>query len=156
MRSCTFWRVVLTSTVLSLAGWAIVAHQPRLALPIVASAQVPLYPHVARIANVEGVVHIRVTTDGHRVVSTQVEDGHKLLPAPAEENVRTWQFSVHKPTTFTVTYTYKLVTDLDPAQSNPRVLLKLPTEVDVDALRWPGTVDIPGEMNQNPAMPTMH
>jgi hypothetical protein len=146
MKGGPLWRVVLTSTVLSLAGWAIVAQQSRLALPMVASAQVPLYPHVARIANVEGVVHIRVTTDGHRVISAQVEDGHKLLSASAEENVRTWQFSLHEPTTFTVTYTYKLVTDLEPTQNNPRVLLKLPTEVEVDTLRWPGTADMRGEV----------
>jgi len=68
---------------------------------MVASAQVPLYPPVARLANVEGVVHLKVTTDGHHVVSTQVEDGHRLLAALAEENVRTWQFSLHEPTTFT-------------------------------------------------------
>jgi hypothetical protein len=156
MKGNSLWRAVLTSTVLSLGGWAIVAQQPRVAFPMVASAQVPLYPQVARIANVQGVVHIKVTTDGHRVVSAQVEDGNKLLSAPAEENIRTWQFSVHESTTFTVTYTYKLVTDLEAVQNNPRVLLKLPTEVEVDALRWPGTVDTPGEIKQNPPTPTTH
>ncbi|HLW99453.1 MAG TPA: energy transducer TonB [Candidatus Acidoferrales bacterium] len=123
---------------------------------MISSAQVPLYPQVARIVNVEGVVHIRVTTDGHRVVSAQIKDGNKLLSASAEENIKSWYFSPHEPTTFTVTYTYKLVTDLQPVQNNPRVLLKLPTEVEVDALRWPGTVDMPGEGKQNPASPTMH
>ena len=156
MKGDLLWRPVLISALLSLAGWVIVAQQPRLALPMVASAQVPLYPQVARLANVEGVVHLKVTTDGHGVISTQVENGHKLLSAPAEENVRTWKFSVHEPTTFTVTYTYKLVTDLDATQNNPRVILKLPTEVEVDAMRWPGTVDMPGEMKRNPATPTTH
>jgi hypothetical protein len=109
---------------------------------MVSSAQVPLYPAVARLANVEGAVHLKVTTDGHRVISTQVEDGHKLLAAPTEENVRTWQFSIHEPTTFTVTFIYKLVTDLEPIQNNPRIILNLPTKVEVDALRWPGTADM--------------
>jgi len=88
-------------------------------------------------------VHLKVTTDGHRVVSTQVEDGHKLLAVPAEENVRTWQFSLHEPTTFTVTYTYKLVENWKGDPNNPAVVLRFPTEVEVSTRRWPGTVDMP-------------
>jgi hypothetical protein len=106
---------------------------------MVASAQVPLYPAVARLANVEGVVHLKLTTDGHRVVSTQVEDGHKLLAPLAEENARTWQFSLHEPTTFAVTYTYKLVDDWKGDSNNPTVVLKLPTEVEVSTRRVSGT-----------------
>jgi hypothetical protein len=47
-----------------------------------AAGQVPLYPPLARVANVEGVVHLKVTTDGHRVVDAHVEDGEAcwLLP----------------------------------------------------------------------------
>jgi hypothetical protein len=90
------------------------------------------------------------------VVSIQVEDSHKLIADFAEENLRTWQFSPHEPTTFTVTYSYKLVTDVDPARNNPRVILDLPTAVEVDALRWPGTVDTPGEVKRSPATPTTH
>jgi hypothetical protein len=146
MKSNPLGRVVVTCALLFLVGHSVVAQQSRVALPLVASAQVPLYPPVARVANVEGVVHINVTTDGHRVVSTQVKDGHRFLAATAEENLRTWQFSLHEPTTFTVTYTYKLVTDLQPVQNNPRVILNLPTEVEVDALRWPGTQDLPAEI----------
>ena len=136
MKSYLSWRSTVVLTLVFLAGWTMAAQQPGVALPMVVSAQVPLYPQVARIANVEGVVHLRVTTDGQRVVSVQVEEGHKLLAAPAEGNVRTWQFSPHDPVTLKVTYTYKLVTDLDSRQNNPRVILKLPTEVEVDALRW--------------------
>jgi len=113
---------------------------------MVASAQVPLYPPVARLANVEGVVHLKVTTDGHHVVSTQVEDGHRLLAALAEENVRTWQFSLHEPTTFTVTYVYKLVTKWEGDPNNPAVILRFPTNVEVSTRRWPGTVDMPGKV----------
>ena len=143
MKPDPVWRVVVTLPVLFLAGWTIVARQSSVALPMVASAQVPLYPPVARVANVEGVVHLKVTTDGHRVVSTQVEDGHRLLAVPAEENVRTWQFSLHEPTTFTVTYTYKLVENWKGDPNNPAVVLRFPTEVEVSTRRWPGTVDMP-------------
>ena len=154
MKCNSFSRGIVTSILLFLAASMIARQQPRVALPMVASAQVPLYPPVARSANVQGVVHLKITTDGHRVLSTQVEDGNKLLSAAAEENARTWQFSPHEPTTFGVTYTYKLVTDLEATQNNPRVLLKLPTEIEVDALRWPGTVDMPGQVKPIPAKPT--
>jgi len=74
----------------------------------VARAAVPLYPPLARAARVQGVVHLKVTTDGHRVVATHVEDGNKLLADAAEENARTWEFATHDATTFTMTYHYKL------------------------------------------------
>src|SRR3954468_12827620 len=111
------------------------AEESKLALPSVASAEVPLYPAVARVANVEGVVHVKITTDGHRVTSAHAEDGHKILAAAAEKNAQTWQFAPHEPRTLRVTYRYKLVTDLDAHQNNPRVLLRLPTEIEIAALR---------------------
>lgn len=146
MRQNHLPQALVTSVGLFLAGWTIVAQKSSVALPMMTSAQVPFYPDIARIAKVEGVVHLKVTTDGHGVVSAQVEDGPGLLALAAQRNVQTWQFSIHEPTTFTVTYTYKLVTDLESIQNNPRVILNLPTQVEVDALRWPGTVDMPGEV----------
>ncbi len=85
-----------------------VAQAPKLkaALPMVAAASVPLYPPLAHAANMEGVVHVSVTTDGKRVTNAHAQDGPKLLAAAAEDNARTWQFAVHQPTTFTVTYKY--------------------------------------------------
>ncbi len=121
--------------------------QPKQALPMVAYAAVPLYPPRARVANVEGVVRVQVTTDGHRVITTVANpSSHPELAQAAQANVRTWQFTVHEPTTFTVTYRYKFVDDLKPEQNNPRVVLSLPTEVEVDILRWPGTVDMPSKI----------
>jgi len=119
------------------------AEQPKVALPRVSAAGVPLYPLQAYISNIEGIVHLKVTTDGHHVVEARVEDGHKLLAAAAEENVKTWQFQVHEATTFTVTYRYKLVADWKGDPYNPTVVLKLPTEVEVSTRRSPGTVDLP-------------
>lgn len=120
-----------------LAGGA----QQRPTLPMVSFAEVPLYPPLARTANIAGIVHVVVTTDGHRVVATQVKDGEKVLSAAAEKNAKSWQFATHEPTTFTVTYVYKLVDNLNPQRNNPRVILQLPTDVEVDAERWPGTRD---------------
>jgi hypothetical protein len=122
----------------SLVGTA----QQELALPMVSFAEVPLYPPTARVANVSGVVHVAVTTDGHRVVATHVQDGPKVLSDAAEKNVKTWQFTTHEPTTFTATYIYKLVGNLKPQRNNPKIILQLPTEIEIDALRWPGTKDM--------------
>jgi len=115
-----------------------VAQAPELkaTLPMVASASVPLYPPLAHTANIEGVVHVRITTDGQRVKIAHAEDGPKLLAAAAEENARTWQFAVHEPTTFTVIYKYALATKWDSDPNNPVVVLRLPTEVQVSAIHF--------------------
>jgi hypothetical protein len=146
MKGNPIWRVAVTFTLLLMTGWAVATQQSKVSLPMVASAQVPLYPPVARRSNVEGVVHLNVTTDGHRVVSTHVEDGHKLLAAAAENNAKTWEFSLHEPVTFTVTYSFKLLTDWKGDPNNPMVVLRFPTEVEVSTRRWGGTVDMPAEI----------
>ena len=143
MKTNVLWRAVAPSMFLLLAGWSVATQQPSVSLPMIASAQAPLYPPVARHANVEGVVHLKITTDGRRVIATHVDDGHKLLATAAEENARTWQFSLHEPTTFRVTYTYKLVNEWKGDPNNPAVVLRFPTEVEVSTRRWPGTVDMP-------------
>jgi hypothetical protein len=96
-----------------------------------AAGAVPLYPPLARAAGVQGDVHVKLTTDGHRVVAAQAQDGHKLLASAAETNARTWEFATHEPTSFTVTYHYKLDARLQGNPNNPTVVLRLPTEVDV-------------------------
>lgn len=106
-------------------------------LPTVVSIGIPGYPHVARVARLEGVVHVRVTTDGQGVTGVEVQDGPQLLAAPAQDNVRTWQFAPHKPTSFVVTYRYKLVKN---DTGNPTVVLRLPTDVEISSM-WPETAD---------------
>jgi hypothetical protein len=108
---------------------AATAQESKVALPMVAGAAVPLYPPLARTARVEGVVHVKVTTDGHRVIDAHVEDGHKILATAAVDNARTWQFATHRPTTFTVTYYYKLDAKLE--EPNQTVVLRFPTEVEI-------------------------
>jgi hypothetical protein len=108
----------------------------KVALPMLASASVPLYPPLARTANVEGVVHVSVTTDGQRVASAHAQDGPKQLATSAEDNVRTWQFAVHEPTTFTVTYTYTLQTKWKSDPNNSVVVMHFPNEVQILAVRF--------------------
>jgi hypothetical protein len=118
-------------------AFAAMAQESKVALPMVAGAAVPLYPPLARVARIEGVVHVKITTDGHRVITAHVEDGHKLLAAAAEENARTWEFATHEPTTFTVTYRYKLDAKLKGSPNNPTVVLRLPTEVEISTMPAP-------------------
>jgi TonB family protein len=113
------------------------AQESKVALPMVAGAAVPLYPPLARAARIQGVVHIEIVTDGHNVITARVKDGQKLLAAAAEENARTWRFAVHTPTSFTITYRYKLDVKLNNSPNNPTIVLRLPTEVEVSSAPMP-------------------
>jgi TonB family protein len=107
--------------------------------PHVTSAQVPIYPLVLQVAHIEGMVELRVTTDGRGVASVAPASGQPMLAAAAVENVKTWQFEKHTPTTFTVVFRYRLLEsecdsmcECDSAE-RPSTVLKLPTEVEIDA-----------------------
>jgi hypothetical protein len=141
MKNNFFADCIMFSAVL-LGGSQVGVAQQELALPMVSFAEVPLYPPLARAAKISGVLHVVVTTDGHRVVTAHAQEGHKFLRDAAEKNAMSWQFSTHEPTTFTVTYVYKLVDDLEPQPDNPRVIIRFPTDVEVDASPG-GTRDMP-------------
>jgi hypothetical protein len=100
-------------------------------VPQVAHTSVPYYPPLARVAHLEGVVHIRVTTDGLKVIAVKVEDGPKLLQDATEKTVQSWEFYKHEPTSFEVIFRYKIVDDPHPNLYGPTVLLRLPLEVEV-------------------------
>jgi Gram-negative bacterial TonB protein C-terminal len=111
---------------------------------VVVGGSLPLYPQVAHMANIQGVVRVRVSTDGHRVTEATVKEGERLLAAAAEQNVRTWQFHGGEPAVFTVTYHYRVV---EPGKwkgdrDNAIVILRLPAEVEVSVLRWPPVGDL--------------
>jgi hypothetical protein len=102
---------------------------PTPALPMVSAAPVPLYPPVARSTNTQGVIHVKIQTDGHKVIEAHAEETNKLLSTAAEENAKKWEFSAHTSVSFTITYRYKLADECQP--NNPTVTLHLPTEVEV-------------------------
>jgi hypothetical protein len=108
-----------------------IAQQQKLVLPTVGGASVPLYPQLARMAHVQGIVRIKVSTDGEKVTTIHVTDGNKLLATAAEENLRSWRFASHEPITFDVTYRYKLDGEYDGYNDNPVVLFRLPTEIEI-------------------------
>lgn len=97
-----------------------------------------------RTANVQGVVRIKVRTDGHRVVDANAEGGGIVpLSHAALENVRTWKFADHEPTTLTVIYRYIIDDKLSASNENPTIVFRLPAEVEIRTSRWPGTHDMP-------------
>jgi Gram-negative bacterial TonB protein C-terminal len=124
---------------LALAPNTSVGQQPTEPVPVVTNASVPLYPRIALIAHIMGVVRFRLSTDGSHVTSVEVENGPPLLAKAAEENIKTWQFERHKPTTFEATFTYKLLPATCDAKGNcngvenDEVLLHLPTNVEIAA-----------------------
>jgi len=118
---------------------AIMAVGQQKPLPSVISASVPLYPRTPQMAHIEGAVRLRISTDGNRVVSVEVQSGQPMLTQAAQDNVKTWQFEQHSPTTFEATFHYKLLPSKCDAECNcdsaekPSVLLHLPTDVEVNA-----------------------
>jgi TonB-like protein len=99
--------------------------------PVVQSAEMPLYPELARQARIEGTVRMRVTTNGAAVTNLTANGAHKLLLEAAEQNVRTWHFYRHKPQTFSVTFVYKLEQPEVYGSVNPTLLIELPHRVAV-------------------------
>jgi hypothetical protein len=100
-------------------------------LPSVTAAAVPFYPSTARIARIEGIVHLKITTNGQNVIAVAIEDGNTILASAAESNVKTWEFNRHAPLTFGVTFTYKLVGELKGNSDGPTVTLRFPTAAEI-------------------------
>jgi hypothetical protein len=84
----------------------LIAQDSQPTLPTVITFECPKYPPKAESMGLQGIGKMQVTTDGHKVVDIKLLPSHPVLAAPAEENVRTWKFADHTPTTFTVTYNY--------------------------------------------------
>jgi TonB family protein len=113
---------------------ACVAKLPAKPLPVVTSASVPLYPVAARAMGIEGRVVLHVSTDGKGVSNVIAVRGPLMLQKTAKENVQTWQFEEHSPTSFDVVFRYKLY-DCRECSDNSTVSLKLPTDVEVSIPR---------------------
>ena len=128
---------VLAFVVLGLTPLTATAAADR--LPEVTSAAVPFYPRVVQVAHIEGDVQLRISTDGTRVSSVEITSGQPILAKAAEENVKTWQFEPHAPSTFSVTFRYRLLASKCDRECNcasserPSVVLQLPTKVEVQA-----------------------
>ena len=107
------------------------AEPPPVRPPLVVAAQVPLYPALLLKAHIDGEVRVRITTDGNQASNMALESGGTIFLAAAEENIRTWQFERHQPTTFVTVFRYKLLSESQCFTDAPTVVLHLPTEVEV-------------------------
>jgi hypothetical protein len=129
------WLAAILS-VCAVASFAQVGPPPQ-KLPVVKSGEIPFYPPLLRIAQVEGEVDLRVKTDGSNVVSIVVDFGNLLLAKAAQDNVRTWKFEKHEPTVFSTVFSYHLDKDLvtyccdRDKPDNGTVVLRLPAQVDI-------------------------
>jgi hypothetical protein len=129
----------LATLLLVVSGGPVAAQEKNEALPRVLSAAAPLYSPLARQARIQGSVTLRVTTDGKRVATFDSQSGPALLVRIAKENVKSWQFEQHKPTSFEITFRYRLTDFLcDSActcksDEKESVLLQLPTNVELSA-----------------------
>ena len=123
----------------TLTMWAIKSIGQEKPLPSVISASVPFYPRIAQQAHIDGAVRLQISTDGNRVASVEVQTGQPMLAQAARESVKTWEFDQHSPTTFQVTFRYRLLPSKCDAKCNcdttekPSVFLQLPTDVEVNA-----------------------
>lgn len=138
---CDLRNLLVAAMLISVAISTVLAQETKSTLPRVASAAIPFYPPVARAANVQGIIHVRVSTDGHHTVTAKAQDGPKLLAIAAEENARTWSFAIHEPTTFTITYRYTLVPKMKGDPENPEIVMRLPSEIEVRMLLAPSNGD---------------
>ena len=101
-------------------------------LPRVLSSPDLIYPKIALAARVSGIVRIHVTTDGKRVASIDSEDGPMMLRRSAEESVDAWIFEDHAPTTFTITFEYKMLDVRGCVEAKRAVIRDLPTHIEID------------------------
>ena len=109
-------------------------------LPHVVKAEAPLYPPILQKAHIEGLVRLRVTTDGKRPSTITTIEGQAMLARAATENVQTWELDGRSATTFDTRFEYRLLeSHCDPgctwcgSTERPTVLLRLPSDVRVEA-----------------------
>ena len=121
--------VAVGLVILGWLGSSALAQEATPEVPLLSAGIVPLYPRMALAARVQGVVKIRVTTDGKKVSSVEAESGPPMLVAAAKEIILAWKFETHKPTTFETTFEYVIEEPAECYFSNNVAVLKLPLEV---------------------------
>lgn len=132
----TFIRTFIAVGLMTLCGTlpgAVPAQSGRQELPLVIAGKMPLYPTMARLARIQGVVKIKVKTDGEKVSSLDAESGPPMLVRFAKENILTWEFVKHKPTTFVTTFEYVIEGPDQCIYTNGTSVLNLPLEVRISA-----------------------
>jgi hypothetical protein len=96
---------------------------------------VPLYPHDARLAHINGTVEVQVTVkDGH-VADTSVKSEQPILARATVENIKTWVFQSNVNATFITKFVYEMEAEDRAAvqQTNPKIEMHLPAIVKITA-----------------------
>lgn len=100
--------------------------------PELIGGEMPLYPPVARTANISGTVEIVVTVERGSVIDVQVKSSASpLLTNPTVKNVKTWQFASEEPATFLVRFVYEIKGKQTLKPESPRLELDLPRLVKI-------------------------
>ena len=135
-RSAQFFRLVLVGLT-AFIGVYLAAHAQGndQEVPRVTAAVMPLYPTLAVAARVQGIVKVRVTTNGKGVVSLETVSGPAMLVQYAKMNIQTWKFDQHKPTSFVTTFDYEFEDPPSCSYSNSNVSARLPLQVHVSIQR---------------------
>jgi len=88
---------------------------------VVKSGDMPFYPQLPRVAQIEGDVRLRITTDGSAVKSVTVESGQPMLARAALDNVKSWKFHTHQPISFSTVFSYHLAKELVTYSCDPDI-----------------------------------
>jgi TonB family protein len=98
----------------------------------------PGYPHLARMASLQGSVTVdfEIAPDGRVISASGSGAAHKLLISTSEENIRQWTSGPLQPpgtssTKHTITYIYKLEGKELYYDPPPTVVLDLPDRVEI-------------------------
>jgi outer membrane biosynthesis protein TonB len=97
------------------------------------------YPRFAIDADIQGMVKLKVTTDGHFVTKVDAESGNPFLVRAAIGNLRSWRFASHAPRTFDIIYDYQLLSSKVEFLKEPGVVEidSIPPFVNIDDLGYP-------------------
>lgn len=113
--------------------------------PLIAHADLPPYPPIARSAHITGAVEIQVVVEKGAVVDAQVKsigiDSHngppltekgkekigQYLAVPSLRNIKSWQFEPDEGrSTFVVKYVYRIEGEQTALPENPKIEVDLP------------------------------
>jgi hypothetical protein len=143
LKVISFGKAFLMVTALLGATNMVNAKSMQPVLPTIVSARVPSYPALAKLQKAQGIVKMRLTTDGHKVITVEPLEGHPALIKAAKANVETWEFQEHKAITFETIFAFaiKVVPPCEPNDERLDVItLRLPASVEIRAT-WQGECD---------------
>ena len=118
------------------------ADQRQSPLPTVIAAEMPSYTSVGKQAGIAGTVRLRVITDGEKVTDSVIEQPVPLLDRIAQENLKTWRFAPHVPTSFEVTFRFMLIDRKPVDPCGPKRKDPWVGPETVSTLRFPDDIEI--------------